>query len=103
MHCTYSAVILPIANTIKTTKLFKPYINDIVFLPETIEITDNVKRRLKCLFEEHNLKLIFREVCTKTDCDELEFLDVNHVIDKTEKGGFCVKNYIKLTAKNVYL
>ena len=93
-------VIMPIANTIKTTKLFKRYIDDIVFLSETLEVTDNVKRRLKCAFEEHNLKLIFRQICTNNDSDELEFLDVNHVIDKTEKGGFYVKNYVKPTAKN---
>ena len=37
------------------------------------------------------LKLIFREICTKNDGNELEFLDFNHVIDKTEKDGFYVK------------
>ena len=45
-------------------------------------------------------KLVFRDICTKNDGDELEFLDVNHIIDKTEKGGFYVKNYIKPKAKN---
>ena len=30
----------------------------------------------------------------------MEFLDVNYVIEKTEKSGFYVKNYIKPTAKN---
>ena len=92
-------VIMPIATTIKTTKLFKRYIDDIVFLSETLDVIDNIKRRLKCAFEEHNLKLVFKETSTKNDDDELEFLDVNHVIDKTEIGGFYVKNYIKPTAK----
>ena len=93
-------LIMPIATTIKTTKLFKRYIDDIVFLSETLDVTDNVKRQLKCAFEEHNLKLVFRQISTKNDGDELEFLDVNHVIDKTEINGFYVKNYIKPTAKN---
>jgi len=37
-------VIMPIATTIKTTKLFKRYIDDIVFLSETLDVTDNVKK-----------------------------------------------------------
>ena len=93
-------VIMPIAATIKTTKLFKRYIDDIVFLSETLDVTDHVKRQLKCAFEKHNLKLVFRQISTKMDGDEFEFLDVNHVIDKTEISGFYVKNYIKPTAKN---
>ena len=55
---------------------------------------------LKCASEEHNLKLVFREISTQIDGDKLEILDVNHFIDKTEIGGFYVKNYIKPTAKN---
>ena len=93
-------VIMPVATTIKTIKLFKCYIDDIVFLSKILDVTDNVKRRLKCAFEEHNLKLVFREKSTKNDGDEPEFLGVNHVIDKAEKGGFYVKNYIKPSAKN---
>ena len=69
-------------------------------LSETLEVTDNVKSQLKCAFEEHNLKLVFREISTKNDGDQLEFLDVNHGIDKTEKGAFYEKNYIKPTAEN---
>ena len=91
---------MPIATTIKTTKLFKRYIDDNIFLSETLDVTDNVKRQLNCAFEEHNLKLVFRQISTKNDGEELEFLDVNHVIDKTEISGFYVKNYIKPTAKN---
>ena len=54
-------VIMPSATTIKPTKLFKRYVDDILFLSETLKVTDNIKRRLKCTFEEHNLKLVFRE------------------------------------------
>ena len=81
-------VIMLIANTIKTTKLFKCYIDDIVFFSETLEITDNLKRRLKCAFEVHILKLFFIEICKNNDGDKAELLDINHLIDKTEKGGF---------------
>ena len=91
---------MPVATTIKTTKLFKRYIDDVVFLSETLDVTDNVKRRLKCAFEKQHLKLVFREMSTKNYGDDLELLDVNHVIDKTEIGGFYVKNYIKPTAEN---
>ena len=93
-------VILPIATTVKTSKLFRRYIDDIVFLSETKETTDHIKNQLKCAFKNHKLNLIFREISTEGDGNQLEFLDVNHVINKNEKGGFYVKNYIKPTAKN---
>ena len=44
-------VIMPIATTIKTTKFFKRCIDDILFLSETLEVTNNVKSQLKCAFE----------------------------------------------------
>ena len=56
---------------------------------------------MKCAFAELNLKLVFREISTKNDGDQREFLDVNHVIDKTEKGVFYVKNHIKPRAENL--
>ena len=56
-----------IATIIKTAKIFKRYIDDIVFLSNTLEVTDNVKKRLKCAFEEHNQNLVFREISTKND------------------------------------
>ena len=37
----------------------------------------------------------------KNEGDKLQFLDVNHVIEKIEKGGNFIKTYIKPTAKNL--
>ena len=35
-----------------------------------------------------NLKLVFREISTENSDHQLEFMDVNHIVDKTEKGRF---------------
>ena len=53
----------------KTSKLFKRYIDDIAFLFETKETTDHIKDQTKCVFEKHRLSLIFREVSTEGDGD----------------------------------
>ena len=53
-----------------------------IFLSETKETTDHIKDQLKCPFKKHSLNLIFREISTEGDGDQLEFLDVNHVISK---------------------
>ena len=83
---------MPIKTSLKTTKLFKRYIDDIIFLSETIA-RDNIKSHLKFTFEKHNVKLVFRKIFTENYGHQLEFLDVNLVSEKTEKGGFYVKNY----------
>ena len=49
------------------------------------------------MFEKHDSKLIFSEISSQNKNKELEFLDVNHIINETSKCGFYVKNYIKLT------
>ena len=56
------------------------------------------------MFQKYDLKLIFREISHQSKNQELEFLDVIHIIDEEEKGGFYVRNYIKPTAVNrVYI
>ena len=56
------------------------------------------------MFQKYDKKLIFREVSHQSKNKELEFLDVNHIIDDDEKSGFYVRNYIKTTAINrVYI
>ena len=93
-------VVLLISTTIKTSTVFKHYIDDIIFLSETKETTHHIKDQLKCAFEKHSFNLIFTEISTEGDGNQLEFLDVNQVIEKKEKCGFYVKNYIKATAEN---
>ena len=40
------------------------------------------------MFEKYDLKLIFRKISHQSKNKQLEFLDVNHIIDEGEKGGF---------------
>ena len=80
------------------------YIDDIIFISQTKETTNKIKEKLKNVFINYNLKLIFREISLHSDIKQLEFLDVNHIMNEREKGGFYVKNYVKPTAINsVYI
>ena len=92
-------MVLQIETTLKTLILFKQYIGDIIILSQK-KITDNIKNKIKIVFENYDLKLIFREISSQNKDKELEFLDVNHIINEKEKGGFYVKNYVKPTAIN---
>ena len=97
-------IILQVKTTLKTSILFKRYIDDIIFFTQAKTTTDNIKDNLKFVFQKYDLKLIFREISHQSKNKELEFLDVNHIIDEEEKGAFYVRNYIKPTAINrVYI
>ena len=71
-----------------------------MFFTQTRTATDNIKDKFKFVFEKYDIKLIFREVSHQSKNKELEFLDVNHIIDDDKKSGFYVRNYIKPTAIN---
>ena len=97
-------VLLQIAPTLKKTIIFKRYIDDIIFISQTKETTNKIKEKLRNVFINYDLKLIFREISLYSDIKQLEFLDVNHIMNEGEKGGFYVKNYVKPTAINsVYI
>ena len=49
---------------------------------------EELKKTLEQKFEGEGLKLIFRHVHAESDVKEVEFLDVNHVIDKTDLANF---------------
>ena len=53
---------------------------------------------------KYELKLTFRKVSTNETGKSLEFLDVLHMIDNSNKFGFCTTSFIKETAtKRLFL
>ena len=57
-----------------------------------------IKQCLKVTFSKYGLELSFREASTDSLESEVEFLDVNHVIDNMNPFGFITGNYVKPTA-----
>ena len=44
------------------------------------------------------MKLIFRHVHAESEQKEVEFLDVNHIIDKDDPAYFITRDFVKPTA-----
>ena len=79
--------------------IYKRYIDDIIFLCPANK-TILIQNELNEIFNVHELNLQFKKVSTKVDGEELEFLDVLHKINNSEKNGFKTTNYTKPTAKS---
>ena len=91
-------ITLPIAEILNKTILFKRYIDDVIWFSITDSLTNKIKNQLSKTFKNNGLNLIFRSINTDDTNSSLEFLDVDHVICKSSKGGFYTTNYIKPTA-----
>ena len=97
-NITMHFIIQSIASDLKKTVLFKRFIDDIIFLSIGNNQTIMIKQCLKTIFSKYGLELSFREASTDSLESEVEFLDVNHVIDNTNPFGFITRNYVKPTA-----
>ena len=99
-NITLHHVLLPISSKLNDAILFKRYIDDIIWISSTEELTTDIQTQLTDTFLQSGLNLTFRKVNTEQQKCSVEFLDVNHVIDANTYGGFYVTNYIKPTAVN---
>ena len=97
-NITMHFIIQSIASDLTKTVLFKRFIDDIIFLSIGNNQTIMIKQCLKAAFSKYGLELSFREASTDSLESEVEFLDVNHVIDNTNPFGFITRNYVKPTA-----
>ena len=88
-------------NLIKNnTEIFFRYIDDIMYITKDNENANNLKIKLIEEFGKYNLELTFREISTKNENEQVEFLDVLHYTDRSTTKGFSIKDFIKPTAIN---
>ena len=80
------------------TEIFVRFIDDIMYITKDNRNAIKIKTRLSEEFEKHDLKLLFREISTKEEKEEVEFLDVLHYTQKEATKGFCIKDFVKPTA-----
>ena len=104
-HCVSLANIVckyitsSIADCLKKSEIFRRFIDDIMYLAIGHTTNEDIKHHLEKAFGEHGLELEFREVSTEMENGTcVEFLDVNHVIDKSKPCGFKTTDYKKPTA-----
>ena len=91
-------ILLPISEKLNQAILFKRYIDDIIWISKSEELTSEIQDTLTRTFNQNQLKLTFRKVGTREYGNKVEFLDVDHCIDPASSGGFFTTNYIKPTA-----
>ena len=99
-NITLHYITLPIADLINKTVVYKRYIDDIMWISESEEYTQELQNALWKTFHENGLHLTFRKISTEEPNKTLEFLDVNHIVDAQSPGGFYTCDFIKPTATN---
>ena len=99
-NITLHNIILPIADKLKESIIFKRYIDDVIWISETELLTNDIQATLDDVFVSNRLKLTFRRISMNQPTSSLEFLDINHVIDTTCRGGFYTTDFKKPTAIN---
>ena len=99
-------IMLKISNILNQAQLFKRLIDDIIWLSygNDNELTEKTEQALTNTCMEYELKLTFGKVSTNETGKSLEFLDVLHMIDNSNKFGFFTTSFIKETAtKRLFL
>ena len=91
-------IMLKISNILNQAQLFKRFIVDIIWLSYGNALTEKIEQALTNTCMEYELKLTFRKVSTNETGKSLEFLDVLHMIDNSNKFGFFTSSFIKETA-----
>ena len=89
---------LKISNIPNQAQLFKRFFDDTVWLSYGNELTEKIEQALTNTCMEYELKLTFRKASTNETGKSLEFLDVLHMIDNSNKFGFFTTSFIKETA-----
>ena len=80
------------------TKIFRRFIDDIIFITDDSNDTEIVKSRLSEEFGNHELELTYREVSTEKEDQKVEFLDVLHHAKHDIEKNFFVTDFVKPTA-----
>ena len=97
-------IMLKISNILNQAQLFKRFIDDIIWLSYGNALTAKTEQALTNTCMAYELKLTFRKVTTNETGKSLEFLDVLHMIDNSNKFGFFTTSFIKETAtKRLFL
>ena len=92
-------VMLTAPQVLQLCELAKRFIDDIMLIFfGTLQEAEELKSQLVQAFEREGLKLIFRHVHAESEQKEVEFLDVNHIIDKDDPAYFITKDFVKPTA-----
>ena len=97
-------IMLKIGSTLNQAQLFKRFIDVIIWLSYGNELTEKIKLALTNTCMEYGLRLTFRKVSTNETGKSLEFPDVLHIIDHSNKFQFFTASFIKETAaKRLFL
>ena len=82
----------------KYSKLFKRFIDDIIYIVEDDNNSEIIQQRLEQEFKKYDLELTTRTMTTRDKFGKVEFLDVLHESKESAKGKFITTNYTKPTA-----
>ena len=91
-------IVCQVSIEVEDPEIFKPFINDIVWLSFANQSRQNIKTKLSETFAKYDLILKYREINTTEENGELEFLDILHKISPHSQFRFITTDYVKPTA-----
>ena len=92
-------IMLTARETLLLCEIARRFIDDIMMLYiGSLQSAEELKACMAEKFAQEGLKLTFRHAHARSDNKEVEFLDVNHVIDASDPIGFITRDFVKPTA-----
>ena len=82
------------------TKVFRRFIDDIIFISNDNQDTQTIKDKINAEFGKYDLKITYKEISTRQEGKHVEFLDVLHCTSKDAEKNFYITDFVKPTAKN---
>jgi len=95
VHC----ILEPIADVLNEEKLFRRFIDDIIWISASEISNERIRQALTSAFEISGSELTFRQACTAEKTGEVEFLDVNHCVTIEDDFGFVTEDFVKPAAE----
>ena len=80
------------------TKIFRRFIDDIIFITKDNQDSETITSKLTEEFGKYNMTLTYREISTRNEGEKTEFLDVLHCTCHNSEKNFYITDFIKPTA-----
>ena len=90
-------------DSLSQCSIVRRFIDDIMMIfMGSLESAENIKRCLSEIFTGQHLSLTFRHAHSENSIEnsitEVEFMDINHILDPSDIVGFITRDFIKPTA-----
>ena len=85
------------------TKVFRRFIDDIIFISNDNQDTQTIKDKINAEFGKYDLKITYKEISTRQEGKQVEFLDVLHCTSKDAEKKLLYYGFCKADGQKLYI